>query len=174
MSIPSQVGPQHSQKPTYHYKPYDKKDSKPMVQSSAAPEQPWRQFGPQVMAIVVVLLTTVFQSMSGVVRILNDNYCKDPQVQLDLRQKFSKQHAKDCVLKTCCNSCSYCRWYRAAKKEKPKSLSLSDRNKACKKCCFCLSVSFCPLCTKCPQCCRKSTCRRQVTKVLGNMAQPRF
>ena len=55
------------------------------------------------------------------------------------KQKFSK-HLQDCVLKNCCNSCSYCCWSRAAAKERPKSRSLSDRNKACKKCFFCLSV----------------------------------
>ena len=74
---------------------------------------------------------------------------------------------KDCILKNCCNSCSYCCRSRAAAKEKPKSRSLSDRNKTCQKCFFCLSLSFCPSCTKCPQCCRKSSCGRQVTKVFG-------
>ena len=34
--------------------------------------------------MVVVLLTTVFPSLPGMARILNDNHCKDPQVQLDL------------------------------------------------------------------------------------------
>ena len=83
-------------------------------------------------------------------------------------------HFKDCILKNCCNSCSYCCRSRAAAKERPKSRSLSDRNKTCQKCFFCLSLSFCPSCTKCPQCCRKSSCRRQVAQVLGNVAQPGF
>ena len=84
------------------------------------------------------------------------------------------KHFKDCILKNCCNSCSYCCRSRAAAKERPKSQSVSDRNKTCQKCFFCLSLSFCPSCTKCSQCCRKSSCRRQVTKVLGNLAQPGF
>ena len=45
VSVQSRVGQQHPQKPMYRYKPYEKKDAKPMVQPSATPEQPWRQFG---------------------------------------------------------------------------------------------------------------------------------
>ena len=44
VSEPSQVGPQNSQKPKYRYKLYDKKDFKPLIQTSAQPQQPWRQF----------------------------------------------------------------------------------------------------------------------------------
>ena len=57
---------------------------------------------------------------------------------------------------------------------KRKSRSFSDRNKTCRKCFFCLSLSFCSSLFKCLRCCRKSTCGGQVAKVLGNMAQPGF
>ena len=177
VSAPSQVGPQLSQKPKYGYKPYDKKDSKPMVQSSANPQQPWRQFGSRGRGRGSI--NHCFSKYARGGKNFKWQSLQRPTVSVRLKcfgskPKFSKQHSKDCVLMTCCNSCSYCRWYRAAAKERPKSRSLSDRNKACKKCFFCLSLSFCPSCSKCPQCCRKFTCRRQVTKVLGNMAQPGF
>ena len=131
--------------------------------------------GHEVMAVGVVLLTTVFPSMPGVAKIINDHHCTNPRNQINSGSKHQlSNHFKDCILKNCCNSCSYCCRSRAAAKERPKSRSLSDRNKTCQKCFFCLSLSFCPSCTKCPQCCRKSSCGRQVTKVLGNVAQPGF
>ena len=58
MSIPSQVGPQHSQKPKYHYKPYDILNlwsNLQLLLSSLG-----GSLGHKVMAVVVVLLTTVF------------------------------------------------------------------------------------------------------------------
>ena len=86
--------------------------------------------------------------MPGVAKIINDNHCADPHNQISSKNGGSKQWFSK-HLKDCCNSCFYCCWSRAATKERPKSRSLSDRNKACQKCFFCLSLSFCPSCTKC-------------------------
>ena len=69
----------------------------------------------------MVQITTVFQNNPRVERILNDNYCKkDPLVEIDLSvvcQNQSRQVTFSRTVKTCCNSCSFCHWYRAAAKE---------------------------------------------------------
>ena len=49
---------------------------------------------------------------------------------------------------------------RAVTKERHKSLSVSQRNKACQACVLCKSLSLCPQCQRCPSCCRQSTCGR--------------
>ena len=122
--------------------------------------------------MVVVQLNTIFQSMPGVTRILQQRPISSDRVKcVGSKSKLSNQGPKDCVLNTCCNSYSFCHRSRAAKKERLKPCSLSDRNKACPKCFFCLSLTFRPSCSKCPQCCRKSNYRVQVAKVFGNMAQ---
>ena len=69
-----------------------------------------RQFGSrgsldhEVVAVVVILLTTVFQSMPGVAIIINDNHCKDPQIQLDLnvmsQNKSSQNISRTVYLRT--------------------------------------------------------------------------
>ena len=118
--------------------------------------------------------------MPGVVRILNDNHCKDPLVQLDLSVVGQNKSSQNNMPRTVYLRPAVIHVPIVVGTGQPKKKSLSPAPclteikhvKSVKS--FCLSVSFCPLCTKCPQCCRKSTCRRQVTKVLGNMAQPRF
>ena len=57
------------------------------------------------------------------------------------------------------------------KKGKKKSRSVVEKNKACQKCFFCISMSFCPKCSKCPQCCDRSSCRRPITGVLASLAR---
>ena len=122
------------------------------------------------------LLTTVFPSMPGVAKIINDNHCADPHNQISPKivgQNISSQNISRAV------------YSRTAvipvpivvgpgQPQQKGLVPIFVRNKACQKCFFCLSLSFCPSCTKCPQCCRKSSCGRQVTKVLGNLAQPGF
>ena len=110
-------------------------------------------------------------------RIINDNHCKDPQVQLDLnvmgQNKSSQNISRTVYLRT---AVIHVPIVVGPGQPQKKGLSPDHCRTEIKhaKSVFCLSLSFCPSCTKCPQCCRKSTCRRQVTKVLGNMAQPGF
>ena len=74
-----------------------------------------------------------------------------------------------CILQ-CCNSCSFCSFTWASTKERSKSRSISEQNKACQMCLLCKSMSFCPLCHKCAQCCLRTKCRRQTTEVLASLA----
>ena len=74
-----------------------------------------------------------------------------------------------CVL-SCCQSCSYCTFTRASTKERIKSRSVIEQNKACQRCMLCKSMSFCPSCSQCPQCCHQTECRGKVTKVLAYLA----
>ena len=75
-----------------------------------------------------------------------------------------------CIL-SCCQSCSFCAYHRASAKERFKSRSVVETNKACQKCYLCRSMSFCPKCSKCPQCCDRSSCRRPLTGVLASLAR---
>ena len=75
-----------------------------------------------------------------------------------------------CVL-SCCKSCSYCSFIRASTKERSKSRSLSEQNKACQRYFLCKSMSFCPSCSQCPQCCRRTDCRGTLTTVLPYLAR---
>ena len=75
-----------------------------------------------------------------------------------------------CVL-SCCKSCSYCSFTRASTKERSKSRSLSEQNKACQRCFFSKSMSFCPSCSQCPQCCRRTDCRGTIATVLVYLAR---
>ena len=75
-----------------------------------------------------------------------------------------------CVL-SCCKSCSYCSFTRASTRERSKSRSMSDQNKACQRCFLCKSMSFCPNCSQCPQCCRRTECRGKTSTVLAYLAR---
>ena len=100
VSVQSRIGPQHQQKPKYCYKPYEKKDAKPMVQPSAS-QQPWRQFGSRGRGHG---RGSTNQHFSKYARIMNDNHCKDPQVQLDLnmmgQNKSSQNISRTVYLRT--------------------------------------------------------------------------
>ena len=72
---------------------------------------------------------------------------------------------------SCCLSCLFCRYTRATAKERYKSRSFAERNKACQRCMLCRSLPFCPNCSKCPQCCKKSQCGRSFTKDLANLGE---
>ena len=81
-----------------------------------------------------------------------------------------KQNCKqDCKL-TCCRSCTLCN--RAVRKQRHKSLSGSNGNKACETCLLCKSLSLCSNCSKCPSCCRRSTCGGPSATVLAGLALP--
>ena len=60
---------------------------------------------------------------------------------------------------------------RASAKERIKSGSYSEQNKACQRCMLCKSMSFCPSCSQCPQCCHRTECRGKVTNVLASLAR---
>ena len=75
-----------------------------------------------------------------------------------------------CVL-SCCFSCSFCSFMRASAKERSKSRSLSEQNKACQRCMLCKSMSFCPFCSQCPQCCFRTECRGKVAKIVASLAK---
>ena len=74
----------------------------------------------------------------------------------------------------CCKSCSYCNYSRAAAKERPKARSLSEQNKACKRCFLCKSMSFCPICSKCPTCCHRDQCWGKASELLASLAKVGF
>ena len=63
-------------------------------------------------------------------------------------------------LHKCCNSCIFCIFERATRKERCKSKCRFRKwlNKACERCFFGRSVSICPSLDKCLQCCRGSAC----------------
>ena len=48
-----------------------------------------------------------------------------------------------CTL-SCCLLCSFCSFTRASTKERSKTRSLSEQNKACQRCMLCKSMPFCP------------------------------
>ena len=82
VSVQSRVGPQHQQKTKYRYKPYEKKEAKTMVQRHLLLNNLGDSLGHEVVAVGVVLLTTVFPSMPGVAKIINDNHCTNPRNQI--------------------------------------------------------------------------------------------
>ena len=87
--------------------------------------------------------------------------------------KISKLQTR-CVMYRCCQSCSYCNFSRAATKERLKSRSWSEQNKACQSCLFCKSMSFCPICSKCPTCCHRDQCWRKASELLASLAKVGF
>ena len=114
---------------------------------------------------------------------INDSYCANPTslsvnlVRLVSKDKVVKDSAISelidskvgCVL-SCCKSCSYCSFTRTSTKERSKSRSLFEQNKACQRCFFCKSMLFCTNCSQCPQCCRRTECRGMTPKVLAYLA----
>ena len=68
---------------------------------------------------------------------------------------------------SCCFSCSFCSFTRASAKERSKTRSLSEQNKACQMCMLCKSMPFCPVCSQCPQCCLRTECRGKIAKFLA-------
>ena len=88
----------------------------------------------------------------------------------DNKLKSDTSLAVGCAL-SCCSSCSFCLLTRASAKERIKSRSYSEQNKACRRCMLCKSMSFCPSCSQCPQCCHRTECRGKVTKVLASLAR---
>ena len=77
-------------------------------------------------------------------------------------------------MRRCCNSCSFCNFSRAAAKERPKTRSLSEQNKACRRCFLCKSLSFCPICSKCPTCCHRDQCWGKASELLASLAKVGF
>ena len=78
-----------------------------------------------------------------------------------------------CIL-SCCFSCSFCSFMRASAKERSKTRSLSEQNKACQRCMLCKSMPFCPVSSQCPQCCLRTECRGKITKFLASLAKHGF
>ena len=78
-----------------------------------------------------------------------------------------------CIL-SCCFSCSFCSFTRASAKERSKTRSLSEQNKACRRCMLCKSMPFCPVCFQCPQCCLRTECRGKIAKILASLAKHGF
>ena len=74
---------------------------------------------------------------------------------------------------SCCNSCSFCTYHRASTKERSKSRTSVEKNKACEQCFLCRSMSFCPKYSRCPHCCVRWSCRRPSSKVLASLAKVR-
>ena len=87
--------------------------------------------------------------------------------------KLSELQIK-CVMHRCCKSCLYCNYSRAAAKERPKTWSLSQQNKACRRCFLCKSMSFCPICSKCPTCCHRDQCWGKASELLASLATVGF
>ena len=75
-----------------------------------------------------------------------------------------------CIL-SCCFSCSFCSFKRASAKERSKSRSLSEQNKACQRCMLYKFMPFCPVCSQCPQCCLRTECRGKTAKVLASLTK---
>ena len=78
-----------------------------------------------------------------------------------------------CIL-SCCFSCSFFSFSRASAKERSKTRSLSEQNKACQRCMLCKSLPFCPTCSQCPQCCFRTECRGKTTKFLASLVSHGF
>ena len=89
-----------------------------------------------------------------------------------LSHEASRSCKSGCVL-SCCNSCSFCSYHRASAKERSKSRTSVEKNKACEQCFLCRSMSFCPKCSRCPHCCARWSCRRPSSKVLASLAKVR-
>ena len=89
-----------------------------------------------------------------------------------LSHEASRSCKSGCVL-SCCNSCSFCIYHRASTKERSKSRTSVEKNKACEQCFLCRSMSFCPKCSRCPHCCARWSCRRPSSKVLASLAKVR-
>ena len=97
------------------------------------------------------------------------NQLLDP-VKVDKpRPQWTHKHG-GCVL-SCCQSCCFFAYHRASAKERLKSRSVVEKNKAYQKCFLCRSMSFCTKCSKCLQCCDRSSCRRPITGVLARLAR---
>ena len=79
-----------------------------------------------------------------------------------------------CILYKCCQSCSFCNYSRATAKERFKTRSKYEVNKACQRCFLCRSLSFCPLCSKCPTCCHKNQCWGKTPELLASLAKVGF
>ena len=188
--------PQHTNwRGSHRFRPYERRDKKTSSSAdhSSQQQQPWTQFsrsrsrgrGP-----------SFFPSLTSISPI-NDNHCVGPtpiqvdSVQLDperamvfprvqdvdrlnVKTKCSKtinsSLAVGCAL-SCCSSCSFCLLTLASAKERIKSRSYSEQNKACQRCMLCKSMSFCPSCSQCPQCCHRTECRGKVTIVLASLAR---
>ena len=89
-----------------------------------------------------------------------------------LSHEASRSCKSGCVL-SCCNSCSFCSYHRASAKERSKSRTSVEKNKACEQCFLCRSMSFCPKCSRCPHCCERWSCRGPFSKVLASLARVR-
>ena len=105
----------------------------------------------------------------------NKTSCKLSSVrQCSSSDSFKTSGSTDCKLGcvlSCSNSCSYCTFCRASAKERIKSRSVIEKNKACQRYFLCKSMSFCPSCSQCPQCCHRTECRGKVTKVSAYLAR---
>ena len=89
-----------------------------------------------------------------------------------LSHEASRSCKSGCVL-SCCNSCSFCSYHRASAKERSKSRTSVEQNKACEQCFLCRSMSFCPKCSRCPHYCARWSCRRPSLKILASLASVR-
>ena len=86
------------------------------------------------------------------------------------RSDFDKSRLQaGCILSRCCQSCSYSNFTWAAAKERLKSRSVLEKNKACQRCILCKSMSFCLHCSKCPQGCQTSVSGEGL-KILASLA----
>ena len=158
-SVPGAQGPgpgttQHSGKKQshYRYKPYDKKDSRQAGYSSQS-SQSWRQFSSKSRGRGrgrgggnSSYFSKSFHSQQYKGQLLQN----DSSSKRLCRGSRLKRLNSECKLK-CCFSCSMCN--RAVTKERHKSLSVSQRNKACQACVLCKSLSLCPQRQRCPSCC---------------------
>ena len=107
----------------------------------------------------------VFKDLKAKQFTLSDSH--KPFCFTDCNSSSFKDFKIGCVLSCCC---SYCTFTPASTKERIKSSSVTEQNKACQRCMLCKSMSFCPSCSQCPQCCHRTECRGQVTKVLAYLA----
>ena len=168
---------------SHRYKSYDHRDRKPSAsaeQVSQSQQQPWHQFSSHRsrgrgrgrgsnprFSKAQSYKQFKWQLLCG----FQNPWCKISQKWPKvLQNSVVKQTVSKvgCIL-SCCFSCSFCTFTRAAAKERSKTRSLSEQNKACQRCMLCKSLPFCPLCSKCPQCCVRTECRGKITKLLASL-----
>ena len=80
----------------------------------------------------------------------------------------SQSYREACILKSCCDSCSFCSYRRHVFQGSVASRKRLFPAKACR-CFFCKTVRFCDQCKRCSNCYNPSSCMGQAAGVLADL-----
>ena len=109
------------------------------------------------------LSQTRFKSIKRSYSVLGSSEAK---IQTGTQSQSSREA---CILKSCCDSYTFCSYRRHVFQGSFASRKRSFPAKACRRCFFCKSVRFCDQCKRCSGCCNLSSCRGQAAGVLADL-----